>query len=134
MSDSDDFTQLDDPAFLALRSQVREQLEHTPENQVSPELAARYRQLNEEFLRRARPGRTTEGEPTMSNAPGLLTLHSQAARLLAVEVLLAEPEALADDVLESCLYLLRDRLQDIESEDEAIADGTIPDAANQPAP
>jgi hypothetical protein len=32
-------------------------------------------------------------------------------RLLAVEVLLAEPEALADDVLESCLYLLRDRLR-----------------------
>jgi hypothetical protein len=32
-------------------------------------------------------------------------------RLLAVEVLLAEPEALRDDILESCLYLLRDRLQ-----------------------
>jgi hypothetical protein len=33
-------------------------------------------------------------------------------RLLAVEVLLAEPEALQDDVLESCLYILRDRLQE----------------------
>jgi hypothetical protein len=32
-------------------------------------------------------------------------------RLLAVEVLLSEPEALQDDVLESCLYILRDRLQ-----------------------
>jgi hypothetical protein len=32
-------------------------------------------------------------------------------RLLAVEVLLAEPEALQDDVLESCLYILRNRLQ-----------------------
>ena len=32
-------------------------------------------------------------------------------QLLAVEVLLAEPEALQDDVLESCLYILRDRLQ-----------------------
>jgi hypothetical protein len=31
-------------------------------------------------------------------------------RLLAIEVLLAEPEALHDDVLESCLYILRDRL------------------------
>jgi hypothetical protein len=31
-------------------------------------------------------------------------------RLLAVEVLLAEPEALQDDTLESCLYLLRERL------------------------
>jgi hypothetical protein len=41
----------------------------------------------------------------------MITLHSKAARLLAVEVLLAEPEALADDVLESCLYILRERLQ-----------------------
>jgi hypothetical protein len=41
----------------------------------------------------------------------MITLHSKAARLLAVEVLLAEPEALEDDVLESCLYILRDRLQ-----------------------
>jgi hypothetical protein len=31
--------------------------------------------------------------------------------MLAVEILLAEPEALADDVLESCLYLLRGRLR-----------------------
>jgi hypothetical protein len=39
-------------------------------------------------------------------------------RLLATEVLLADPEALDDDVLESCLYLLRDRLQGGESEDD----------------
>jgi hypothetical protein len=37
-------------------------------------------------------------------------------RLLAVEVLLAEPEALGDDVLESCLYLLRDRLKGFEEQ------------------
>jgi hypothetical protein len=37
-------------------------------------------------------------------------------RLLAVEVLLAEPEALGDDVLESCLYILRDRLQEKSDE------------------
>jgi hypothetical protein len=35
---------------------------------------------------------------------------SALPRLLAVEVLLTEPEALGDDVLESCLYILRDRL------------------------
>jgi hypothetical protein len=34
------------------------------------------------------------------------------SRLLAVEVLLAEPEELGDDVLETCLYILRDRLRD----------------------
>jgi hypothetical protein len=49
----------------------------------------------------------------MSNTP-----HSDTARLLAVEVLLADPEALADDVLESCLYLLRDRLHGTEGEEE----------------
>jgi len=38
-------------------------------------------------------------------------LSAQAARMLAVEVLLADPEALADDVLESSLYLLRERLR-----------------------
>lgn len=45
------------------------------------------------------------------NTPEMTNLHTTAARLLAVEVLLAEPEALADDVLEACLYILRDRLQ-----------------------
>jgi hypothetical protein len=39
------------------------------------------------------------------------TLPAKAARMLAVEILLADPEALADDVLESCLYLLRERLR-----------------------
>ena len=39
-------------------------------------------------------------------------LTAPAARMLAVEILLAEPEALDDDVLESCLYLLRERLRD----------------------
>jgi hypothetical protein len=47
-------------------------------------------------------------------------------RLLAVEVLLAEPEALQDDVLESCLYILRDRLQrkadDVGEESHRIED------------
>lgn len=52
----------------------------------------------------------------MSSAPGAITLHSKAARLLAVEVLLAEPEALGDDVLEACLYLLRDKLKGTEDE------------------
>jgi hypothetical protein len=39
-------------------------------------------------------------------------------RLLAVEVLLAEPEALQDDVLESCLYILRDRLRGKADDDQ----------------
>lgn len=35
----------------------------------------------------------------------------RAARMLAVEILLADPGFLTDDVLESCLYLLRERLR-----------------------
>ena len=52
-----------------------------------------------------------------ANTPGPTTPDFRTARLLAVEVLLADPEALADDVLESCLYILRDRLHGIGNED-----------------
>ena len=44
--------------------------------------------------------------------PGIIAL----PRLLAVEVLLTEPESLGDDVLESCLYILRDRLRGPDSD------------------
>jgi hypothetical protein len=54
MSDRDDFAHLDDPAFLAGRRRVRDELEHTPEQAVSPEMTARYQAMNEEFRRRAR--------------------------------------------------------------------------------
>jgi hypothetical protein len=53
MSEEDsDFTQLDDPAFLAERKRVREELERT--SAASEELVAHYQQLNNEFIRRAR--------------------------------------------------------------------------------
>ncbi|HEX3957295.1 MAG TPA: hypothetical protein VHZ03_11770 [Trebonia sp.] len=38
-------------------------------------------------------------------------LPAAAAKMLAIETLLADPEGLADDVLESC-HLLRERLRD----------------------
>ena len=38
-------------------------------------------------------------------------LPRDAARMLAVEILLAEPESLGDDVLESCLYILREKMR-----------------------
>jgi hypothetical protein len=41
----------------------------------------------------------------------ITTLPRDVARMLAVEILLAEPESLDDDVLESSLYLLRERLR-----------------------
>ncbi len=45
-----------------------------------------------------------------SAAAVIRTLPPRAAKMLAVEVLLADPESLGDDVLESCLYILRGRL------------------------
>jgi len=54
MTNSDDFTKMTDPEFLAERRRVREELEHTPEFEVSATLTERYERLNEEFLRRAR--------------------------------------------------------------------------------
>jgi hypothetical protein len=44
-------------------------------------------------------------------ASGIETLPRDAARMLAVEILLAEPESLGDDVLESCLYVFREKLR-----------------------
>jgi hypothetical protein len=38
-------------------------------------------------------------------------LPPQAARLAAVAILLADPEALDDDVFESCLYIYREKLR-----------------------
>jgi hypothetical protein len=38
-------------------------------------------------------------------------LPPRAARLVAVEILLSDPEALGDDLLESCLYVLREKLK-----------------------
>lgn len=38
-------------------------------------------------------------------------LPAKAAKLVAVEILLSDPASLHDDVLESCLYILRERLR-----------------------
>jgi hypothetical protein len=47
----------------------------------------------------------------VSAATVIETLPRDAARMLAVEILLAEPETLGDDVLEGCLYVLREKLR-----------------------
>jgi hypothetical protein len=40
------------------------------------------------------------------------TQPAKAAMMVAIEILLADPESLADDVLESSLYILRERLRE----------------------
>jgi hypothetical protein len=48
----------------------------------------------------------------MTDAAAIIsTLPPKAAKLVAIEVLLADPESLADDILESCLYILREKLR-----------------------
>ncbi len=52
------------------------------------------------------------GTPVNDAAAVISALPARAARLLAVNILLADPEALGDDVLEICLHILRDRLRE----------------------
>ena len=54
----------------------------------------------------------------MSNTAGTITLPADAARLLAVEVLLADPEALHNDAQEGDLYILRDELRGVSADDD----------------
>ena len=51
------------------------------------------------------------GRRAVNAAAVIETLPRDAARMLAVEILLAEPESLGDDVLESCLYVLREKMR-----------------------
>jgi hypothetical protein len=52
-----------------------------------------------------------EDKPMSTVEAMIRHLPPQAARLAAVEILLANPEALGDDVLESCLYVYREKLR-----------------------
>jgi hypothetical protein len=49
--------------------------------------------------------RTMPVEATINHLP------AKAAKMAAIEILLAEPEALGDDTLESGLYILREKLR-----------------------
>jgi hypothetical protein len=52
------------------------------------------------------------GDDPVSDVTTIIdTLPANAARMVAIEILLADPEALGDDVLEACLYVLRERLR-----------------------
>jgi hypothetical protein len=48
----------------------------------------------------------------MTDAAAVISaLPPRAAKLIAIEILLADPESLGDDTLESCLYILREKLR-----------------------
>lgn len=45
-------------------------------------------------------------------AAAIGSLPPKAAKMAAVEILLADPESLGDDVLEASLYIFRERLRE----------------------
>lgn len=48
----------------------------------------------------------------MSDAGAAISnLPPKAAKMIAIEILLSDPESLGDDILETCLYILRERLR-----------------------
>jgi len=53
-SDPQDFRNLDDPAFLAERTRVRDQLENDGSTADRDDIARLYEAMNDEFCRRAR--------------------------------------------------------------------------------
>ena len=108
MSESDDFTKLDDLEFLAARRRVRDALDATPPGEASPELSGPLSGHERGVLQ---AGADIVGGGAVSAAAMIEDLPRDAARMLAVEILLAEPESLGDDVLESCLYVLREKLR-----------------------
>ena len=54
----------------------------------------------------------TDADGMASALAVIRTFPPKVARLVAVEILLADPESLHDDVLEGCLYILRERLRE----------------------
>jgi hypothetical protein len=108
------FTDLDDPAFLAERARVRGLLEYQPENSVGrAELERVYEAMTAEFCRRAGIAwrqQISDGSGGANARRGQMDNQARA-RLLAVEVLLAEPEELGNDALEGDLYILLDKLR-----------------------
>lgn len=108
MTIDEDFTKMSDADFLAERRRVREVLEHTPEHSVSLRDEGAFSEA-----RRRVPSASANcvGRWQVNATEAIATLPRDAARMLAVEILLAEPAGLGDDVLESCLYILREKLR-----------------------
>ena len=112
--DRDAFTRLDDSALLSKRAEMRGELERLPP--ASPghaALTALYDKSTAEVRPRAEGVvQGNRGATRMNDAVDVISaLPPKAAKMVAVEILLADPESLADDVLESCLYVLRERLR-----------------------
>lgn len=100
-----DFTRLDDSALISRRSAMRAALGRLPPHSLSyRRLSAWYDLSTLEIDDRARKAWARSGQPGPAG-------ERMRARLLAVEVLLADPEALGNDAMEGDLYILRDQLQ-----------------------
>ena len=104
-----EFATLDDPQFLSARARLRQRLEDLPERHVDrARFQLTYDAMTREFDRRASRSWTQSASPP--GEIGKAQPMDDNARLLAIEVLLADPEAI-NDILETELYLLREKLQ-----------------------
>lgn len=50
----DDIRNMDDPDLIQERRRLREELEHAPAHEISPVQRQRFRQVDDEFIKRAR--------------------------------------------------------------------------------
>ena len=64
--------------------------------------------MDQDELGAAAVNQSVTVEATISHLP------PKAAKMAAIEILLADPEALGDDVLEAALYILRAKLREAE--------------------
>lgn len=55
----DDIKSMDDPDLIQERRRLREELEHAPAHEISPEQRLRFRQVDDEFISRARAAWST---------------------------------------------------------------------------
>ena len=118
---SEDFAQLDDSALLSMRAEMRDELERLPPGSPGhAALTALYDKTTSEVDDRARRAWTSTslGEPAVSEPvtveAAISHLPPRAARMAAIEILLADPAALGDDTLEAGLYILREKLRAAE--------------------
>jgi hypothetical protein len=106
------FTNVDDSALISRRRAMRAALEKLPPfSEAHQRLSAWYDISTLEIDQRARQAWT------QSTPPGGPVNATARVMLLAVEVLLIDPEALGNDALEGDLYILREQLTNAASDD-----------------
>ena len=115
---SEDFARLDDSALLSRRARDARRAGAAAAGVTRPRHADGALRQDNRGSRRPRPqgmdtsqlGAPAVNEPVTAEA-AISHLPPRAARMAAIEILLADPASLGDDSLESGLYILREKLR-----------------------